>query len=547
MSRLRIALFVLLAQIPNQAPAPVATIQGVVLKAGGGDPISGARVELIRTDDSTPQSYSSITSADGTFIIPNARPGQYHLAASRTGFLRREFGQRSRNGLGLTINLEASQQLRNLEIELRPSAAISGKVTDREGDPVVATEVRAMVTAYPNGQRTLKVMQSTLTNDLGEYRLFGLPAGQYYVSVIPSGDVTPTTLIVSLNQPGTSVITPSAPASRPRIAIYYPSTTDSRIATPIDLTSGGDFGGVNITFLPLKPLHIRGNVPGGMAHVTLVPADPGLTGSVRDADASNGPFDFPNVASGEYTLVARSGELLGTASVSVGDGDLDNVTVGLNPSVPVPTRVSLADRTPGEIDADLENVTFNLIPYPPIPGGDPDFYGPFSNGFLAFGVLLRQDYRISLRTVRSESSPARLRDVYIKSIRMGNRDVLSDGLRVDDPDKLPPLEIVLGMRSGTLTGTVVSEKQKQEANATVVLVPDAGRRWADAFRTAHADISGRFVMDRIPPGDYLAFSWEEVDDGAWLDPEFMKRYEERGRRIHINEGGNPSLNITAIP
>jgi len=149
--------------------------------------------------------------------------------------------------------------------------------------------------------------------------------------------------------------------------------------------------------------------------------------------------------------------------------------------------------------------------------------------------------------VRSESSSARLRDIYIKSIRMGNRDVLNEGLRVDDPDKLPLLEIVLGLRSGVLSGTVVSEKQKPEANATVVLVPDAGRRWADAFRIAHADISGKFVMDRIPPGDYLAFSWEEIDDGAWMDPEFMRRYEERGKRIHLSEGGNPSVNITAIP
>jgi hypothetical protein len=202
----------------------------------------------------------------------------------------------------LTINLESSQQLQNLEIELRPSAAISGKVTDRDGDPIVATEVRAMMPTYQNGQRILRVVQSTLTNDLGEYRFFGLPSGQYYVSVIPSADTPFPTPIVNSNVLGSSGVLPPALLSRPRVAIYYPSTTDSRIATPIDLTGGGDFGGVNITVLPSKPLHIRGNVPGGMARVTLVPADPGLTGSIRDTDAANGPFDFANIASGEYTL-----------------------------------------------------------------------------------------------------------------------------------------------------------------------------------------------------------------------------------------------------
>jgi hypothetical protein len=545
MNILCIALFILLAQVPLQTPGAV---QGIVQKSDGGSPISGARVELIRIDGTTPQTYSGTSSPDGTFTIPNVRPGQYRLAASRTGFLRREFGQRSRNGFGLTLNVEAIQQLRNLEIELRPSAAISGRVTNPEGDPLVAAEVRAMVTAYQNGRRILRVAQSTFTNDLGEYRLFGLPAGSYYVSVAPS-DTPYASLIVNPSQPSPIQVINTALPSAPRSAVYYPSTTDSRNATPIDLTTGGDFGGVNITFVPTIRHHIRGNVPGGMARVTLVPADLDQTISQQSADASNGPFDFPNISSGEYTLVAKSGELLGAVSVSLGDGDLDNVTVGMSPSVSLPTRVSFEDRTPGDIDQGLESVNFNLIADPPIPGQDPDVYQPFSNGYLAFGVLLRQDYRITLRPVpvRSEAT-SRLQDVYIKSIRIGNRDVLNEGLRVDDPDKPPPIEIVLGLRSGILNGKIVSEKQKPEANVTVLLVPDAGRRrWSSSFFNVTTDISGNFTIGRIPPGDYTAFSWEEIDEGAWMDPDFMKRYEERGKRVHVNAGNNPSLNITAIP
>ena len=89
---------------------------------------------------------------------------------------------------------------------------------------------------------------------------------------------------------------------------------------------------------------------------------------------------------------------------------------------------------------------------------------------------MRQEYRIALQRIRSETSSARLRDVFIKSIRLGNRDIMNDGLRIDDPGNLPPLEIVLGLRSGAVSGTIVSEKQKPEANVTVVLVPDGRRR-----------------------------------------------------------------------
>jgi hypothetical protein len=545
MSPLGIALFSLLSMATLQTPSAV---QGVVLKSATGEPISGARVELIRTDGSTPQSYSAVSAPDGTFTIANARPGQYRLAANRSGFLRREFGQRSGTGFGVVLNLEANQQIGNLEIELRPSAAISGRVTDREGSPVTAAEVRAMVTSYSNGQRILRVVQSTTTNDLGEYRLFSLPAGRYFVSVSPSADIGLTMLVLNPSVAGQPGNVGNAPAGRSRIAFYYPNTTDSRNATPIDLTSGGDFGGVNITMALSRPYHIRGNVPGGNANVSLVPTDPGLAASIQQANASDGPFDFPSVIPAEYTLVARSGDLLGRVTVNLGEGDLDNVTVGLNPTVSVPTRVSFEDRKPGEMDPDLEGASFTLVADPVIPGAAPDVYGPFANGFLAFGVLLRQDYRIAFRGVQGSARTARLRDVYIKSMRMGNRDVMNDGLRIDDPENLPPLEIVLGLRSGTLTGSVFSEKQKPLANAPIVLIPDgARRRWPDSIRTAATELSGRYTIDRIPPGNYTAFSWEEIEEGAWMDPEFMKRYEERGTKIQILEGMNGTVNVTAFP
>jgi hypothetical protein len=298
-----------------------------------GGPIGTARVELIRIDGTTPQSYSGISAADGTFSILNVRPGTYRLAAARTGYLRREFGQRSGLGVGMTLNIEAGQQIRNLEIELRPAAAISGRVTDRQGDPLAATEVKALVPSYQDGRRILRTVQSTITNDLGEYRLFGPRRGH----------------LLRLRNTGRSCRnciggeSTSASADHQCVgptgdigfaAVYYPSTTDSRIASAIDVSSGGEYGGVNISIVSQKTYHIRGNVIGGMAPRDAVPEDPGLTTSVRSADASSGPFDFPAIAPGEYTLVARSGDLLGTASVNLRDNDIDRVTIGLSPTVP---------------------------------------------------------------------------------------------------------------------------------------------------------------------------------------------------------------------
>src|SRR5205085_12684456 len=105
-----------------------------------------------------------------------------------------------------------------------------------------------------------------------------------------------------------------------------------------------------------------------------------------------------------------------------------------------------------------------------------DVYEPFQNGFVAFGVLMRQDFRITNLIIRNPAPPVRLGNTYIKSIRMGDSDVINEGFRIEDADHIGSLEIVLGTRPGTLTGTVMNEKQRPGANVTVVLVPDGGRR-----------------------------------------------------------------------
>jgi hypothetical protein len=50
----------------------------------------------------------------------------------------------------------------------------------------------------------------------------------------------------------------------------------------------------------------------------------------------------------------------------------------------------------------------------------------------------------------------------------------------------------------------------------------------------------------IAPGDYKLFSWEEVESGAWEDPEFLKPFEGKGEKISLQEGDQKSLSLTAI-
>ena len=54
-----------------------------------------------------------------------------------------------------------------------------------DGQPAVNATVQALKATYPDGKRVLKPVQTAITNDLGEYRLFWLPPGSYFVSALP--------------------------------------------------------------------------------------------------------------------------------------------------------------------------------------------------------------------------------------------------------------------------------------------------------------------------------------------------------------------------
>ncbi len=79
----------------------------------------------------------------------------------------------------------------------------------------------------------------------------------------------------------------------------------------------------------------------------------------------------------------------------------------------------------------------------------------------------------------------------------------------------------------------------------MALLPDVRGRF-DLVRTATTDASGRFRLDRVIPGDYKVFAWNEVGDGDWQDPDLMRAFEERGAPIHIREGATERVGLTTI-
>ena len=141
-------------------------VQGTVFKKGTSQPLADATVELREDQDNAGAPKTLTTDDDGRFVFDSVPPGRYRLTVS-AGYTRPP----------LTINVDPRQPVAVVQLPMIPAGTISGHVYDANGQPLGAVEVLAMKASYPEGRRTLAPVQSAVTNDLGEYRLFWLAPG----------------------------------------------------------------------------------------------------------------------------------------------------------------------------------------------------------------------------------------------------------------------------------------------------------------------------------------------------------------------------------
>jgi hypothetical protein len=92
----------------------------------------------------------------------------------------------------------------------------------------------------------------------------------------------------------------------------------------------------------------------------------------------------------------------------------------------------------------------------------------------------------------------------------------------------------LGTDGGRVIGTVADASGKPFAGAQVILAPKGdGRSLSSNYRIVASDDNGAFDLRGIPPGDYQLFAFEDIEDHAWLNSEFM--------------GANMGTEVTIVP
>ena len=94
----------------------------------------------------------------------------------------------------------------------------------------------------------------------------------------------------------------------------------------------------------------------------------------------------------------------------------------------------------------------------------------------------------------------------------------------------------------------MNSRGESAGSVTVALIPDENQRHrSDLYRVAQTDVSGRYQLRDIAPGNYKLFAWDEVEPDAWRNSEFLRAYEENGRAVTVPEGSHQQVDTTVIP
>jgi hypothetical protein len=566
-------------------------LEGTVVDRVSSQGILGATVLLTGIADNRIVSLTTKAKAGGAFVFEKipASSGYWLVAMHGDDHVKTIYRQRGLNGIGAQIPVGVSQQIRDVRLEMLPTGGISGRVLDANEKGLSDAQVLIMKADYQEGVRLLRAARGMVrTNRRGQYRVSGLAPGQYYVRV-------------AMPRMGFEVdpgIFSDAPRLRDRALpftlpfplrnlpekesegyplIFFPGVADEHAARAVDLRAGGHVNGVDIVVFKVRTRRVRGTIV-NMATGTVVPKAEVLlfrrnsargAPPARTATSADGSFDLRNILPGSYIMVGMSSDgqtpSRGAIALDIRDADVNNLRVPLTAGHDLSGRVFI--EAAGRSADELLNVvvtlrpdapsTTGLLPSPtliePTIAGNvnyaeaglrpmveiPPVRGAASDGILALRGIGPWDYAVEV------SHP--LKDTYVKSIRLGVIDVLGNRLHVDGPFR-DTLDVVLASPAGRIEGQLVDMAQKGVDAMPVVLVPDAqhrGRR--DLYRNVLTDDDGRFQFGNLPPGDYWLFAWEFIEEGSWLDSEFLRLYEDKGTPVHVDQGSREVVEVRPIP
>ncbi|MEI6667461.1 MAG: carboxypeptidase-like regulatory domain-containing protein [Acidobacteriota bacterium] len=519
------------------------------------------------------------TDAAGRFEFTGLPAGRFSVSANpQGGFVR--------PGQPESVQL-ADAGTSTVVIRLRRAGAITGKVTDESGDPLPRAQLRAARWESVGGVRRLVSGVGAggfnMTNDLGEYRLWDLPPGEYYVSAsyIDVGQA-PATFDLEDQKFG------FAPT-------FYPGTASMDTARTVTVQAGHDTPGIDIGLQRAKMGRITalvtdssGSAMSQRGYVSLMSRHDSTQPVGGMSRRPDGSFVSSAVPPGDYFLVANLTLGDGPANFS-NEGAIETVSVN-GDDVSVSLRTNKGATVSGKVvvegtmpeprpytqsGADGTSVnrqvrvmvtsrpaTVAAAPY--LPGSSAGRPTPMRDDGTFELMGLRGAFRVMASGGR----------VALKSVRRGGQDILATPLELTGTEIITDVEIVLTSETGTCAATVTDANGDPAAGANVLVFSDDATRWFEGSpyvrlaRTASGTPSsvptpppavgstapevagsrepGRVVSGSLIPGRYGVIAFESGTNSPAYDPEALERYRSRAIFITITAGETTALQLHTV-
>ena len=494
------------------------------------------------------------TDTNGRFDFTALPAGRYTINANRQGYSP---------GTSDPIDVSDGEQRENVSVVLVRGAVITGQVVDEFGEPVIGATVVPLRSQFSQGRRQLTASgQSASTNDIGEYRLFGLAAGAYYISVTARNE---SATMVFQSQPGappTPLVSSSPDGYAPT---YYPGTSDPASAQRVTVTAAQTLSNINISLTPTTLAKVSGIVLGtdgaplSRASVTMMSRTTGGPGTINTGAQvrPDGTFELLNVPPGSYALRAtiltpgpaptiNGAPVLPTfavGDVTVNGADVTGVV--LAPLQPAKIRGRIVFEQP--IVSSMTASDMRIIARPiaqdsmPMPMGPP--------------AVARDDFSFELTAapglvaLNASIPPGWVRQ---KAVRARGLDVTDTGLELKPGETIDDVEIEMTERQQVVQGQVLDSRGQPAKQFSVVLFSQDPGRWVNPtnryWSVAVPQPRGGYKMSTLPPGDYYAFAVAGQQSIAeFSDPDFLESAARNAARFSLREGDSVTLDLKIQP
>lgn len=494
-------------------------------------PVRRAKVTL--TSGALSQPRTTDTDTAGRYQFSQLPPGSYRVTVDKPAYVSLPFGATRWTDRPAPIELNTAGV--TADVALPRGAAVEGRLVNEDGEPVQNIIVSAIRFEYGPAGRRAVVVRQTRTDDLGRYRVHSLPAGEFYVDAAPD----PLQPFTELSAPG---------ARPPRSArTYLPGTPRVQDARRLALATGQDLQGLDFPLTTVPVAQVSGQVlnalgaPAAVRGIRMqeVGAPPG---DVRGTLQGN-RFMFPSVPPGDYWLMAvipggsGADPEFAATRVTIAGQDVSGMTIATVKGAVLEGTLECEEGSavpPGLRLAALET-EFE------VPGGGQP--APGAETPVGAGGRVAVNGLFGPRVLRVAGLPS---GWALKGIWLDGAEISDAVVDFRGGSAPRPLRVVITDKTGSLSGTVVNARRRPAVNSTVVVFSDDERQWGATSRfvkTVAVAGDGHFSVEGLLPGKYLVAAVDVLEEGAWNDPDVLRRLRAGAASVSLTESDAQTVSL----